>query len=56
MKRPPDKSNYATLLADIGRLYEDAQKVLVEAYWQIGRRISPEYLVGALPVHRTEGL
>jgi hypothetical protein len=39
MKNTPAESKYVTLVADIGRLYEGAQKALVDAYWRIGRRI-----------------
>ena len=39
MKVTPAKLGYAELLADIGRIYENAQQVLVEAYWKIGRRV-----------------
>ena len=39
MKNAPAESRYQAILADIGRLYEGAQQVLVEAYWKIGRRI-----------------
>jgi endonuclease YncB( thermonuclease family) len=47
MKNTPDLSRYSKLLADIGRVYENARHVLVGAYWKIGRRIVKEEQQGA---------
>lgn len=48
MKNTPAESKYVTLVADIGRLYEGAQRALVDAYWRIGRRIVEEEQGGSV--------
>jgi hypothetical protein len=49
-------SKYTALVADIGRLYEDAQQALVQAYWKIGQRIVEVAQKGAARAPHGDGL
>jgi len=56
MQNTPAVTRYTALLAEIGRLYEGAQKVLVEAYWKIGQRIVEVEQEGAARSQYGDGL
>jgi endonuclease YncB( thermonuclease family) len=56
MKVTATTVGYAELLADIGRIYENAQQVLVEAYWKIGQRVVEIEQGGATRAQYGDGL
>ena len=42
MRQSIKTDTYTTLVNDIAEIYSRARKMLVESYWQIGRRIAEQ--------------